>query len=97
MVKDDTADGDDMIVPTKGIAPQRSLLAVGAQIILATGRQPVTVTQAWRRLLEWREAHAHNAPLPFWWFALALDLLFAMGLVELNREVLIFRVREDAS
>jgi hypothetical protein len=86
-----------MIVPTKGIAPQRSLLAVGAQIILATERQPVTVTQAWRRLLLWREAHGHNAPLPFWWFALGLDLLFAIGLVELHREVLVFRARDNDS
>lgn len=97
MVKGAAANGGYMIVPTKGIAPQRSLLAVGAQILLATGRQPVTVTQAWRRLLAWREAHAHNAPLPFWWFALALDLLFAMDLVELEKDVLIFKARDNAS
>jgi hypothetical protein len=85
-----------MIVPTKGIAPQRALLAVGAQIILASNRQPVTVTQAWRRLLEWREANGHNAPLPFWWFTLALDILFAMGLVDLQKDVLVFQERRNA-
>ncbi|MEU4579472.1 ABC-three component system middle component 6 [Nonomuraea sp. ATR24] len=85
-----------MIVPTKGVAPQRALLAVGAQIVIATERQPVTINQAWRRLLAWREANDHRAPLTFWWFALSLDLLFAMGLVELERDVLIFRARSDA-
>jgi hypothetical protein len=88
-----------MIVPTKGVAPQRALLAVGAQIILATGTQPVTVTQAWRRLLAWREEHRHRAPIPFWWFALALDVLFAMGLVDMDdrNELLTFRPRTDAT
>ncbi|MWA06155.1 hypothetical protein F8568_038565 [Actinomadura sp. LD22] len=87
-----------MIVPTKGVAPQRALLAVGAQIVLATGRQPVTVQQAWRRLLTWREENRHNAPLPFWWFALALDVLYALGLVDLDpeSELLSFRSRSDA-
>ena len=86
-----------MIVPTKGIAPQRALLAVGAQIVLATGRQPVTITQAWRRLLTWREENRHKAPIPFWWFALALDVLYALGLVELDAEsdLLIFKARPD--
>ncbi|MCO6007163.1 hypothetical protein NE236_19460 [Actinoallomurus purpureus] len=88
-----------MIVPTKGVAPQRALLAVGAQIILATGTQPVTVTQAWRRLLTWREEHNHQAPVSFWWFALALDVLYAMGLVDLDdrNELLMFRPRPDAT
>lgn len=86
-----------MIVPTKGIAPQRALLAVGAQIVIATGRQPVTITQAWRRLLTWREENRHNAPIPFWWFALALDVLYALGVVELDAEtdLLMFKARPD--
>lgn len=86
-----------MIVPTKGVAPQRALLAVGAQIVMATERQPVTVTQAWRRLLKWRENNDHRAPLTFWWFALALDLLYALGLVEIEQDQLIFRARDDAA
>ncbi|GLZ09645.1 hypothetical protein Acsp03_71110 [Actinomadura sp. NBRC 104412] len=88
-----------MIVPTKGVAPQRALLAVGAQIILATGAQPVTIDQAWRRLLAWREDNRHTAPVPFWWFALALDVLYAMDLVDLDprNELLMFRARADAA
>ncbi|MFG1879994.1 ABC-three component system middle component 6 [Sphaerisporangium sp. NPDC049003] len=86
-----------MIVPTKGVAPQRALLAVGAQIVLATEQQPVTINQAWRRLLSWREENHHRAPLTFGWFALALDLLYALGLVELDRDVLVFLARDDAA
>lgn len=86
-----------MIVPTKGVAPQRALLAVGAQILLATERQSVTITQAWRRLQTWRAQHQHTAPIPFWWFALALDVLYALGVVELRGEVLVFQERADAS
>ncbi|MEV5704523.1 ABC-three component system middle component 6 [Actinoallomurus sp. NPDC052274] len=96
MGADDADGGDHVILPTKGVAPQRALLAVSAQIVLATGRQPVTVTQAWRRLLAWRDEHRHHAPVPFWWFALALDTLYAMGLVDLERDVLVFRARGDA-
>lgn len=86
-----------MIAPTKGIAPQRALLAVGAQVLLATERRPVTVTQAWRRLQEWRARHQHNAPVPFWWFVLALDTLHALGVVELRGDVLVFQEHADAS
>ena len=86
-----------MIAPTKGIAPQRALLTVGAQILIATDRRTVTVTQAWRRLQAWRSEHHHTAPVPFWWFALALDVLYALGTVELRDDVLVFREPDDAA
>ncbi|QBI56496.1 ABC-three component system middle component 6 [Streptomonospora litoralis] len=86
-----------MITPTKGIAPQRALLTVGAQVLLATEGRPVTVSQAWRRFQEWRAEHKHNAPIPFWWFVLGLDVLYALGVVELRNEILVFRERSDAS
>ena len=84
-----------MIVPTKGIAPQRSLIAVGAQILEILDR-PLTVSQAWARLRAWRRAHSHHTPVPFWWFVLALDLLYALGVVELNNEILVRRSADAA-
>jgi hypothetical protein len=84
-----------MIVPTKGIAPQRALLAVGAQIIQVLDR-PITVSQAWATLQQWRRAHDHHAPVPFWWFVLALDALYALGAVDLQDELLVLR-RVDAA
>lgn len=86
-----------MIAPTKGIAPQRALLTVGAQILLATERQTLTVNQTWRRLQAWRTEHDHNAPVPFWWFVLALDVLYALGTVDLRDDLLVFREASDAA
>ncbi|MFJ8476481.1 ABC-three component system middle component 6 [Kitasatospora sp. NPDC094011] len=79
-----------MITPTKGIAPERSLLAVGAQILLQLN-EPRTVNQTWARLKAWREEKDHNSPLSFSWFVLALDVLYGMGVVELRHDLLVAR------
>jgi hypothetical protein len=84
-----------MITPTKGIAPQRALLAIGAQIAQAVD-EPVTISQAWTRLKSWRREHDHNSPIPFWWFALALDVLHTLGVADFEGELLVLR-RADAS
>ncbi|MGY4767544.1 ABC-three component system middle component 6 [Kribbella sp. CWNU-51] len=83
-----------MIIPTKGIAPQRALLSVGAQIASVL-HEPMTVSQIWVRLQSWREENAHKAPVPFWWFALALDVLFAMDVVRFDGDLVALR-RADA-
>jgi hypothetical protein len=77
-----------MITPTKGIAPDRSLLAVGAQILLQL-EKPLTVSQAWARLKSWREAHDHQSPLSFGWFVLALDVLYALGTVSMEQDLIV--------
>ncbi|WP_406415194.1 hypothetical protein OH809_43690 [Streptomyces sp. NBC_00873] len=79
-----------MITPTKGIAPDRCLLAVGAQVLLQLD-EPRSVSQAWARLRKWRAEHGHHAPVSFGWFVLALDVLYSMGAVELRRDVLVAR------
>jgi hypothetical protein len=84
-----------VITPTKGIAPQRALLTVGAQIAQVLD-EPLTVSQAWSRLKAWRRANDHKAPIPFWWFALALDVLYSLGAVDFEGDLLILR-RVDAS
>jgi hypothetical protein len=76
-----------MLTPTKGIAPDRALLAVGAQIAMQLD-QPLTVSQAWTRVCVWRRENGHPAPISFGWFALALDTLFALGRVELRDDLL---------
>lgn len=77
-----------MLTPTKGIAPDRALLAVGAQILL-TLDQPATVSQAWSRFVDQRTQLGHRSPVTFEWFALGLDVLYALGLVEIRDDVLI--------
>lgn len=83
-----------MITPTKGIAPERSLLAVGAQILQVLDR-PLTVSQALAALRRWRADHDHFAPISFNWFVLALDVLFALDLVDTRDDLLVVR-RVDA-
>lgn len=79
-----------MITPTKGITPDRALLSVGAQIVQQL-EQPATVSQAWRKLCDWRVEEGHRAPVSFGWFVLALDVLNALGVVELQDDVLTVR------
>ncbi|MEO3978122.1 ABC-three component system middle component 6 [Streptomyces sp. CAU 1734] len=79
-----------MITPTKGIAPDRCLLAIGAQILLQL-EEPRSVSQAWSRLRAWRTEHAHTSPVSFGWFVLALDVLYSMGAIELDQDVLVAR------
>ena len=79
-----------MITPTKGIAPDRCLLAVGAQVLLQLD-EPRTVSQAWSRLKAWRLENDHTSPVSFGWFVLALDVLYSMGAVDLDQDLLVAR------
>ncbi|MBO2453351.1 hypothetical protein J4573_40100 [Actinomadura barringtoniae] len=72
-----------MLLPSKAIATDQALLAVGAQILVQLER-PHSVSVTWDRLLAWRSVCGMQSALPFWWFSLALDVLFALGLVELR-------------
>ncbi|QXE34052.1 hypothetical protein KQY30_06855 [Streptomyces sp. GMY02] len=85
-----------MITPTKGIAPDRALLAVGAQIMMILD-EPLTVSQTWARFRENRARLQHHTPVSFEWFVLALDVLHALGAVELRRDLLFARRRDDAA
>ncbi|APU13274.1 MULTISPECIES: ABC-three component system middle component 6 [Actinoalloteichus] len=85
-----------MILPTKGIAPDRALVTVGAQILRQLDA-PLTVSQTWSRLREWRAANHHPAPISFGWFVLSLDVLFALGVVEFRDDLLTKRRVDDAA
>ncbi|MFE1510170.1 ABC-three component system middle component 6 [Streptomyces sp. NPDC051740] len=79
-----------MLTPTKGISPDRALLTVGAQILQELDG-PLTVSQAWARLKDRRLALGHRSPVSFGWFVLALDVLHALGAVELRDDLLMPR------
>jgi hypothetical protein len=72
-----------MILPTKSIDMDLALLTVGAQIIQQLER-PATVNVTWDRVISFRANTNAPSALPFWWFALALDLLFSLGVIELG-------------
>jgi len=67
-----------MILPTKGIAPDKALLSIGA-FILHELVEPKTVSRLWADL---RRVEEGPPDLTFDWFVLALDLLYLMGALE---------------
>jgi len=76
-----------MILPTKHLRPDRALLSVGGDL-LASLREPKTVSRLWDDLREGRGDIGEPAPINYDWFVLALDLLFMIGAVELHRGLL---------
>lgn len=69
-----------MILPTKHIQPERSLLGVGAEV-LRTLQTSMTISKLWNELRARRSVAAPNAPIDYRWFVLALDFLFMVGAV----------------
>jgi len=66
-----------MILPTKHLPPRKSLLGVGARLLGALAR-PQTESALW--------AHVREDPevATFERFVLALDLLYAIGAIDLK-------------
>lgn len=70
-----------MILPTKGITPQQSLLAIAGEVLRA-----LDTNKSVSRL--WDDFRVHSDPestITFDWFILSLDLLYIFGLVDLHR------------
>lgn len=72
-----------MILPSKSIAEDLALITVGAQILDQLDT-PGTVNSVWDRVVTFRARQKAPSNLPFWWFALALDLLYAVNAVALT-------------
>lgn len=70
-----------MILPTKHIKLQNSLIGVSAELLkrLSTGR---TVTSLWN------EVRTLPGMRTYEWFTLALDLLYTVGAVDLHEGLL---------
>ena len=76
-----------MILPTKHLRPDRALLGVGAEVLSVLTR-PMTMSTLWDRVRARRSVAAPNAPIDYRWFVLALDLLYLIGALEMERGVL---------
>ena len=76
-----------MILPTKHIKPERTLLTIGAEI-LGRLREPMTVSRVWDELREGRGEMPEPSAITYDWFVLALDLLFIMKAVDFDRGLL---------
>jgi hypothetical protein len=70
-----------LLLPTKGLSQDRALLTVGS-LVLSALTTPTSVTGLWERFRRLQLAHGANPRISFDWFALALSLLFMLGLVE---------------
>lgn len=73
-----------MILPTKRLSQDRSLLCVGAELLRLVD-EPKTVSRLWQELQSNRSAQSGIAPLTYDWFVLALDLLFLINAVSIER------------
>lgn len=69
-----------MILPGKHLKPDRCLLGVGAAL-LELLHEERTVSGLW-------DAYRKRGAVTFDWFILALDLLFALGAVEMKKGIL---------
>ena len=72
-----------MILPTKHLRADRSLLALGGEIIAITN-EPKTVSRVWQEFSQSRNRSSGSAPVSYDWFVLALDLLFIVGALSLS-------------
>jgi hypothetical protein len=73
-----------VILPTKHLRPERALLAIAGEL-LASLREPATVSRLWDEFRIQRGQKSAPAPINYDWFVLALDLLFIIGVVEFDR------------
>jgi hypothetical protein len=73
-----------MILPSKQLSQERALLSVGAALLKRLD-EPRTVSSLWEDVKGVEAAGDGRDPrLPYDWFVLALDLLFAVGAVSLD-------------
>jgi hypothetical protein len=77
-----------MILPTKRLSIESSLLGVGADVLMVLN-QPKSVSRVWAELKEPRRSlNERGERLTFEWFVLALDVLFLTDSVSLHDGVL---------
>ncbi len=82
-----------MILPSKHLPQDRALLTVGGHVLTFLAR-PKTVSALWEELN--RQTGGLGAALPrritYDWFLLALDLLYALGTIELDNGLVARRI-----
>ena len=77
-----------MLLPTKGVSPDRALLTLGGDV-LALLKEPKTVSKLWSDVQRDRLNRSALAKVSFDWFILSLDVLFALGCIQLNKGKLV--------
>lgn len=70
-----------MILPTKHISLERSLMSVSSEVFELIDKRS-TVSSIWNDLQDKHKAALRYGEVPYDWFVLSLDLLFLMGAIE---------------
>lgn len=73
-----------MILPTKHIRPDRSLLGVGSQVLEMLDR-PKTMSRLWDEFRKTRSGSGRDTPITYRWFVLSVDLLYMIRAVHYKR------------
>ena len=73
-----------MILPTKHMRTDRSLLGVGAEVLQILER-PMTVSKLWDEIRRRRNRVDSAVPIDYRWFVLSLDFLYMIQAVVLRR------------
>lgn len=68
-----------MILPTKHLTPERSLLGIATKILKML-LQPRTISYLWESFND-KCSQEKFAPVTYEWFILGIDLLFMLGIV----------------
>lgn len=76
-----------MILPTKHLPQDRALLGIGADI-LSQLSEPRSVSELWETVRDARNKRLTATPLPFDWFVMALNLLFAIYAIKYNNGII---------
>jgi hypothetical protein len=69
-----------MILPTKHLSEKKSLLLVGANILVLL-EEPKTVSRIWNELRNTNNGYQDVGGITYSWFVLAIDLLYCLGAI----------------
>ena len=69
-----------MILPTKHLNAERSILRIGAEILVLLGSES-TVSRLWSEFQKYRRENLCIKPVTYDWFVLTLDFLFLLGTI----------------
>lgn len=83
-----------MLLPTKHLPAEQSLLWIGAEILTLLNA-PKTVSRVWEELRKLRKDSFESSTVTYDWFVLALDVLYMFGAIELHRGK-IRKIRNDS-
>ena len=75
-----------MILPGKHLRPERSLLVLGAEVLVLLD-EPATISELWEQVKQYRKS-AQQSDVQFDWFVLALSFLFTVRAIEFRSGVI---------